>query len=123
MKILKFFLISLCILCILTPGFSLAYIIFRLHDFSEKRCEIVRENYKKIQIGMNKEEVLFLIEKKPLFRVYRNSGTIFPEQKKQWEIWRLCKEKPYKWQMIAFDTETEKVVKIFSDDPERVGFE
>jgi hypothetical protein len=25
--------------------------------------------------------------------------------------------------MIAFDNETEKVVKIFSDDPERVGFE
>ncbi|AFZ34588.1 hypothetical protein Sta7437_1008 [Stanieria cyanosphaera PCC 7437] len=29
----------------------------------------------------------------------------------------------YEWQMIAFNTETGKVVKVFSDDPERIGFE
>jgi hypothetical protein len=122
MKKLKFFLIFFFI-CSLTPGFLVAYIIFRPPDFSKKRCELVQENYKKIQIEMNKEEVLLLIGKEPRYKVYPYAGVVFPYQKTQWEIWMLCKEKPYKWQMIAFDIETEKVVKIFSDDPERVGFE
>jgi hypothetical protein len=121
MKKLKFFLVFL-VLCVSIPSCLFVYKFFA-PDFSEKQCKIIKENYKKLRIGMNKEEVLVLIGKEPRYQIYPYSRVVFPEQRTQWEIWMLCKEKPYKWQMIAFDTETEKVVKIFSDDPERVGFD
>jgi hypothetical protein len=116
------FLIIFLILCISIPSCLFVYKFFA-PEFSEKQCETVRENYKKIRIGMNKEEVLLLIGKEPRYKVYPYAGVVFPYQKTQWEIWLLCKEKPYKWQMIAFDTETGKAVKLFSDSPERIGFE
>lgn len=114
-------LFAFFILCSLIPSCLVIYIIF-IPGFSEKQCEIIRENYKKIRIGMNKEEVLLQIGKEPHYKVSRDPG-FFLEQKTVWEFWMLCKEKPYKWQMIAFDTETGKVVKIFSDSPERIGFD
>lgn len=116
------FLIIFLILCSPIPSCLVFYYVIT-PDFSEKQCELVRKNYKKIRIGMNKEEVLLLIGKEPRYKVYPYAEVVFPYQKTQWEIWLLCKEKPYKWQMIAFDTETRKVVKIFSDSPERIGFE
>jgi hypothetical protein len=104
-------------------------------DFNEKQRETIREKYKKIRIGMNKEEVLLLIGKEPRYQISRYPG-IFPEQKTVWEFWMLCADlnscilveslgrvQCYEWQMIAFDTETGKVVKIFSDDLERIGFD
>jgi hypothetical protein len=121
MKLLKLFLIFFFV-CSLIPGLLVAYIIFNSPGFSEKQCEVIKGNYKKLRIGMNKQEVLLLIGKEPGYQLTRYPG-FFPEQNTVWEFWMLCKEKPYKWQMIAFDTETGKVVKNFSDDPERVGFE
>jgi hypothetical protein len=133
MRKLKFFLIFF----VLCSAFSwcLAIYYFIKPDFNDKQCETVRENYKKIQIGMNKDEVLLLIGKEPRYQISRYPG-IFPEQKTVWEFWMLCSELNscifdqsvgrvvcHKWQMIAFDNETEKLVKIFSDDLEKIGFD
>ena len=102
-------------------------------DFSNNECETIRENYEQIKPGMSKEEVLLLIDSEPRNKIYPYSG-VFPEQKTQWEIWLLCAElgscivadsgieKCYKWQMVAFDSKTEKVIKAFHDSPDRVGF-
>ena len=73
---------------------------------------------------MTKQEIIPLIggERKanPIF----NSGK-FKDQKSKWEVWALCSnsKNKYEWWMIVFDTETNKVVKIFSGDPEDYGFD
>ena len=129
-KILIFLLVIFSSVLILT---TIIIYNFLTPVYSEQDCEVIRQNYEKLKLGMNKEEVLLLIKKEPDYKVYRYSD-FFPEQETEWEIWLLCKdfnsciidslgqEQCYEWQMIAFDTETGKVVKIFSDDPERVGF-
>ena len=108
----------------------------RLHiftpEYTKEQCDVVSKNFYKLKIGMTKEEVIPLIGGERKSTVYRNIG-LFPEQKTQWEIWPLCydpescknnseKKQCYEWQMIAFDTQTGKVVKIFSGDPELIGF-
>jgi hypothetical protein len=55
MKLLKLFLIFLFV-CSLIPGLLVAYIIFSSPGFSEKQCEVIKGNYKKLRIGMNKQE-------------------------------------------------------------------
>lgn len=102
-------------------------------DFTKKECEYIRKKLPKIQRGMTKEKVFTLINTEIKSKVYPHSG-LFPEHKTQWEIWILCvdldscitansgSKQCYKWHMIAFDVETNKVVKVFSDDPERIGF-
>jgi hypothetical protein len=133
MRKLKFLIIFL-ILCSPIPSCLVLYYVIT-PDFSKKQCEIVRENYKKIRIGMKKEEILLLIGKEPRYQISRYPG-IFPEQKTVWEFWMLCSDFNscifdqsvkrvvcHKWQMIAFDAETGKVVKIFSDDLEKIGFD
>ena len=101
---------------------SLIIYSFLSPNFTKKECEVIRKNFGKLKIGMSKEEVLLLIGKESDYKIYRYPR-IFPEQKTVWEFWLLCKEKPYKWQMIAFDSETEKVVKVFYDELERIGFD
>ena len=127
------FLIIFLILYISIPSCLITYSFFR-PDFSKKQCEAIRENYGKIRIGMNREEVISLLNSIVRSKVYPYSGVIFPEQQTQWEVWLLCKdlnscimtasgkEQCYEWLMVAFDIKTGKVVKIFSDDPERIGF-
>ena len=127
------FLIIFLILCISISSCLITYSFFR-PDFNKKQCEAIRENYGKITIGMNREEVTLLLNSRVRNRVYPYSGVIFPEQWAQWEVWLLCKdlnscikavsgkEQCYEWLMVAFDIKTGKVVKIFSDDPERIGF-
>lgn len=125
-------LVALPILCILIFAFSLIY-EFLTPKINNDKCEAIRERYEKIKIGMSKDEVISLINTEPNGKVYRHSG-FFSEQKSEWEIWILCadlnscitiktgKKQCYKWQMLAFDTTTQKVIKIFSDDPEKIGF-
>lgn len=128
------FLIIFSVLSILIPSGIISYSFFR-PDFSKKQCDTIRANFGKIKTGMNKKEVESFLSSKARTKIYPNAGVIFPEQKDQWEIWLLCqdlnscifvtsldREHCYEWHMIAFDVETETVVKVFSDDPDRVGF-
>lgn len=112
---------------------TLAIYKYTKPDFSENQCEVIRQNFYQIELGMSKGEVLSIINKEPSNKVYRSPG-FFPEQNTEWEFWMLCadlsscivtssgKEQCYEWHMLAFDTQTQKVVKIFSDNPERIGF-
>lgn len=122
-------------------SFSLSWLLFCFlfiysyvkPDYSKKECEVVRQNFDEIKPGMSKEEVLLLINSEPRSKIFPYSG-VFPEQKTQWEIWLLCADLDscivadsdiktcYEWQMIAFDSKTEKVIKAFYDSPDRVGF-
>jgi len=132
MKKLKF-LITFTVLSALIASCIISYNFFR-PDFSKNQCEAIRENFGKIKTGMDKEEVESLLSAKVRSKIYPYTA-VFPEQQAQWEIWMLCadlnscifvaslgREQCYKWHMIAFDTQTGKVVKVFSDSPDRVGF-
>lgn len=103
-------------------------------NYTKQECQQIEANIDKLKIGMNKTKVISLIGKESRDKVYPNLG-LFPEHKSQWEIWLLCvdsnscvfqqslgREQCYKWHMIAFDVETGKLVKVFSDNPERIGF-
>ena len=103
-------------------------------NYTEKQCEQIESNFDQLKNGMDKTEVISLIGKESRYKVYRYPG-FFLEQKNEWEIWILCvdsescifqqslgREQCYKWHMIAFDVKTGKLVKVFSDNPERVGF-
>ena len=102
--------------------------------YTEKECQQIEANLDKLEIGMTRTEVISLIAEKSGDIIHLNPG-LFPEQKTIWEIWRLCvdrkscifeeslgREVCYEWYMIAFDLETGKLIKVFSDDPERVRF-
>ena len=115
---------------------SLIIYSFLSPDFSKKECEAIRANFGKIKIGMSKEEILMLIKKEPDYQTSRYPG-VFREQKTVWEFWLLCSDPDScvvinpiakqcsRWQIVAFDYETEKVVKIFDDEDEleRIGFD
>jgi hypothetical protein len=89
--------------------------------YTERQCKQIAVNYDQLKIGMTKIAVINLIGETSDNIIFPYSG-VFPEQKNQWEIWLLCKENPDLWQMIAFDMKTNKLIKVFSDDPDRVGF-
>ena len=91
-------------------------------NYTEEQCKQIKSNFDRLKIGITKTEVISLIGKESREKIYPYSG-LFPEHKSQWEIWLLCKEKPYQWQMVAFDMKTGKLVKVFSDELERIGFE
>jgi len=111
-------LITFLILSILIPSFLIIY-------------SFLKPNFSKPE--MSKKEVLLLIGKEPYYKIHKYSK-IFPEQKNDWEFWMLCSDLDScnvynlflknctRWQMLAFDTKTEKVTKVFYDSPERVGF-
>lgn len=113
---------------------SLALYAFLKPDFSKAECEAIRKNLNKIQLGMSKEEVLLILKQDEIESIVYPTSLLFPEQKSQWEFWLLCadlnscivedsgKEQCYEWHMLAFDSKTEKVIKVFSDSPERIGF-
>ena len=103
-------------------------------NYTKEECQKIEANLDKLEIGMDKTEVISLIGKESQDKVYPYSG-LFPEHKNQWEIWLLCvdsdscifqqslgREQCYKWYMVAFDLETDKLIKVFSDNPERVRF-
>lgn len=125
------------IIVYLVSGYLLFWLLviykFTEPNLSTKECEVIRQNFDKIKLGMSNEEVLLLIYSEPESKIYPYSE-VFPEQKIQWEIWLLCadlnscivtdsgRKQCYEWQMVAFDSQTGKVVKVFYDNPERVGF-
>lgn len=92
------------------------------HPYTQEQCKYVAKNFHKLNLGMRKAEVIPLIggerKRMPTGRFERN-------QKNKWAIWALCKNRKNEreWLMIAFDTKTDKVVKIFSGNPEKYGFE
>ena len=97
--------------------------------FTDKQCEVVKQNFDKLKVGMTKKEVIPLIGGERKVRAIYNSGK-FPgeppsEQKTPWEVWALCDnpQKYYEWYFIAFDTKTNKVVKIFSGEIDDYGFD
>jgi hypothetical protein len=104
-------------------GFIFFVIMLNPSPYTDKQCEKVKENFDKLKVGMSKQEIIPLIggERKanPIF----NPGK-FKDQKSKWEVWALCpnSKNKYEWWMIVFDTKTNKVVKIFSGDPEAYGF-
>ena len=121
-------------LCLSITTSSCAFIKYQITpEYTNKQCSIVRKNFYKLKIGMNKSDVIPLIGGKRIKDILLNPN-YFPEQKNVWEIWPLCYEpksciknnsnqkKCYEWQMIAFDSATGKVIKIFSDNPEMIGF-
>lgn len=102
--------------------------------YTNEQCNQIAANFDKLKIGMAKNEVINLIGEESNNIIYRSPG-LFPEQKTEWEIWMLCvdskscifqqslgREQCYRWHMIAFDTKNNKLIKVFSDDPERIGF-
>lgn len=82
--------------------------------FTDKQCQVVKQNFDKLKVGMTKEQVIPLIGGEREVGVIFNPGK-FPEQQNRWEVWALCNnpQKDYEWYFIAFDTKTNKVVKIF----------
>lgn len=131
MSKLKTLIISL-VSCYLL-AWALVFYEFTKPDYSKNECEVIRKNFDKIKLGMSKEAVLLLINTEPSSKIHRYPG-FFLEQNTDWEIWMLCanlnscvvtnlgNKQCYEWQMVAFDSQTERVVKVFSDNPERVGF-
>ena len=102
--------------------------------YTEKECQQIEANLDKFKIGMDRIEVISLIGKESGDIIHLNPG-MFPEQKTKWEVWRLCvdpkscmfveslgKEWCHESYMVAFDLETGKLIKVFSDDPEMTGF-
>jgi hypothetical protein len=91
------------------------------HPYTQEQCKYVAKNFHKLNVGMSKKEVTPLIggERKSM-----PTGR-FQKQKDRWAIWALCKnpKNEREWLMIAFDPKTDKVVKIFSGNPETYGFE
>ena len=96
--------------------------------YTDEQCEVVEQNFEKLKVGMTKEEVIPLIggERGIYVNFY---GGQFPgnkpeeyetQQKNIWQVWALCKNPKNRdeWLMIAFDTKKNKVLKIFSGDPE-----
>lgn len=83
--------------------------------FTDEQCKVVKQNFDKLKVGMTKEQVIPLIGGEREVGVIFNPGK-FPEQQNRWEVWALCNnpQKDYEWYFIAFDTKTNKVVKIFS---------
>ena len=83
--------------------------------FTDEQCEVVEQNFDKLKVGMTKEQVIPLIGGERKVGVIFNPGK-FPEQQSRWQVWALCNnpQKDYEWYFIAFDTKTNKVVKIFS---------
>lgn len=92
--------------------------------FTDEQCEVVERNFDKLKVGMTKEEVIPLIGGERKVGVILNPGN-FPGQHTRWEVWALCNnpQTDYEWYFIAFDTKTNKVVKIASDDPEAYRFD
>jgi murein tripeptide amidase MpaA len=119
---LKIAIVALCL------SFTTSSCIFIGNAFrtgyTEKQCNQIAANFDKLKIGINKSEVINLIGEESDNKIYPNPGysKALPEQKTQWKIWLLCQEQPYQWQMIAFDIHTQKLVKVFSDDPDTIGF-
>lgn len=92
--------------------------------FTKEQCEVVKQNFDKLKVGMTKEQVIPLIGGERKVRVILNPGN-FPEQQIRWEIWALCSNpnNPYEWYMTVYDTKTNRVVKIVSSDPEAYRFD
>lgn len=101
--------------------------------FTDEQCEVVKQNFDKLKVGMTKEQVIPLIGGERKVGVILNPGS-FPgerpgeflsEQKTPWEVWALCNnpQTDYEWYFIAFDTKTNKVVKIFSGEIDDYRFE
>ena len=103
-------------------------------DYTEEECKHIEANFDKLKIGMNKTEVISLIGRESLDKVLLDPE-FFPEQKTMWEVWRLCidpksctfveslgREQCSQWYMIAFNFETNKLIKVFSEEAEKVLF-
>lgn len=119
---LKILTAAFC-LSITTSSCSFISNVFRL-GYTEEQCKQINTNLNQLKIGMTKNEVIKLIGEESNYIIYPNPGysKAFPEQKNQWEIWLLCQKSPYQWQMIAFDVKTDRLIKVFSDDPDKIGF-
>lgn len=117
---------------VIASAFIYAY-IFYPDPFTDGQCELVKQNFAKLKVGMTREEVLPLIGgERRVFVTYapgrflrKEAGESLREQKNPWEVMALCSnpEKRYEWYFIAFDTKTNKVVKIFSGKYEDYGFD
>ena len=124
-------LITLSFLCILLSNCSFVDNVI-MPEYTDEQCKAVTKNFGKLKIGMSEDEILPLIGGERNKIIYRNAG-YFPEQKSQWKIIPLCydfkscvvtdsKQRCYQWFMIAIDPTSNTVVKIFSEDPELIGF-
>ena len=133
-KVFKVLLVLSVLWIIISVGGLVLYVyITSPPAFTDEQCEVVEQNFDKLKVGMTKEQVIPLIGGERKVGVILNPGS-FPgerpgeflsEQKTPWEIWALCSnpKKPYEWFMIAFDTKTNRVVKIVSGDPEAYRFD
>lgn len=95
------------------------------YPYTNQQCQEANKNFNRLKIGMSKKEVIPLIggerKRSPTWKAGK-----FPGQKNKnpWMVLALCKnpKNPREWLMIVFDTKTNRVVKIFSGDPEEQGF-
>ena len=128
-KVLLLLLVS-WFLTVIGGLFLYAYIVY-LPAFTDEQCEVVKQNFDKLKVGMTKEEVIPLIggERKYYVNVYagqlpgnkpREYETQQKNKKNIWQVWALCDNPNNRdeWLMIVLDTKTNKVVKIFSGDPD-----
>lgn len=133
-KVVKVLLVLSILWVIIVVGGSVLYVyITSPPAFTDEQCEVVEQNFDKLKVGMTKEQVIPLIGGERKVSAIYNPGN-FPgdppdeflsEQKTPWEVWGLCNtyQKSYEWYFIAFDTKTNKVVKIFSGPFDRYGFD
>lgn len=114
-------------------GLFLFIYIFYPTAFTKQQCKLVERNFDKLKVGMTREEVFPLIggERRATMTyapgrfLREKAGASLREQKNPWQVMALCShpEKDYTWYFIAFDTKTNKVVKIFSGPPDANGFD
>lgn len=133
-KVFKVFLVITVVSLVTVLGsIFLSIYIFFPSAFTKEQCELVERNFDKLKVGMTRKEVLPLIggERRvsitypPGEFLREEAGESLREQKNPWKVMALCTnpENDYEWYFIAFDTKTNKVVKIFSGWPDKNGFD
>lgn len=90
--------ISVIWIVISVGGLFLYIYITSPPTFTSEQCEVVKQNFNKLKVGMTKEQVIPLMGGERRVRITLNPGN-FPgeqpgeylsEQKTPWEVWALC---------------------------------
>jgi hypothetical protein len=122
----------LVILLVSLVPFGCSFLGLLISPYTNEQCEVVEQNFDKLKVGMTKQEVIPLIGGERNYSVtyppgnfpWKERGEYEPHQKNPWQLWVLCHNPKNRgeWLMIAFDTKTNRVVRIFSGDPELYDF-
>lgn len=114
-------LLLVCLTSLTVSGCS--FLDLLVSPYTDEQCKKVEQNFGKLKIGMNKEEVIPLIGGERSVQVtyppgkfpWKERGEYETQQKNPWQLWVLCHNSKSRdeWLMIAFDTKNNRVVRIF----------